>query len=158
MQTHSKFAELKFCNNIWAIGSIHSNLDSFESIKKHILKNFIQNDRIVFLGNIIGSGNSSTETLSSVIDMRNQLMSKFFLNTEDVIFLRGAQEEMFLKLLQLQTAPNPYEILQWMFEHGVDKTIRSYALNIEKIQWVVLKRYKSLNFFFLPIFYNFLSS
>lgn len=134
MQTHSKFAELKFCNNIWAIGSIHSNLDSFESIKKHILKNFIQNDRIVFLGNIIGSGNSSTETLSSVIDMRNQLMSKFFLKAEDVIFLRGAQEEMFLKLLQLQTAPNPYEILQWMFEHGVDKTIRSYALNVEKIQ------------------------
>ena len=129
MQTHSKFAELKFCNNIWAIGSIHSHLDSFESIKKHILKNFLKNDRIVFLGNIIGLGNSATETLSSVIDMRNQLMSKFFLNNEDVIFLRGAQEEMFLKLLQLHTAPNPYEILQWMFEHGVDKTVSSYDLN-----------------------------
>ena len=134
MQTHSKFAELKFCNNIWAIGSIHSHLDSFESIKKHILKNFLKNDRIVFLGNIIGLGNSAKETLSSVIDMRNQLMSKFFLTTEDVIFLRGAQEEMFLKLLQLQTAPNPHQILQWMFEHGVDKTVSSYDLNVEEIQ------------------------
>ena len=134
MQTHSNFAELKFCNNIWAVGSIHSYLDSFESIKEHILKSFLKNDRIVFLGNIIGLGNSAKETLSSVIDMRNQLMSKFLLNTEDVIFLRGAQEEMFLKLLQLQTAPNPYEILQWMFDHGVNKTILSYNLNIEEIQ------------------------
>jgi len=134
VQTHSKFAELKLCNNIWAIGSIHSHLDSFESIKQHILKNFIKNDRIIFLGNIIGSGDNAKETLSSVIDMRNQLMSRFFLKTEDVIFLRGAQEEMFLKLLQLHIAPNPFEILQWMFEHGVDKTICSYALNIEKIQ------------------------
>ena len=134
MQTHSKFAELKFCNNIWAIGSIHSHLDSFESIKKHILKNFLKNDRIVFLGNIIGLGNSAKETLSSVIDMRNQLMSKFLLKPEDVIFLRGAQEEMFLKLLQLQTAPNPYEILQWMFEQGVNKTVLSYDLNVEEVQ------------------------
>ena len=133
MQTHPKFAELKFCNNIWAIGSIHSHLDSFESIKKYILKNYLKNDRIVFLGNIIGLGNSAKETLSSVIDMRNQLMSKFFLTTEDVIFLRGAQEEMFLKLLQLQTAPNPHEIVKWIFEHGVDKTVNSYDLNVAEV-------------------------
>jgi len=134
VQTHSNFAELKFCNNIWAIGSIHSHLDSFESVKKYILKNFSKNDRIVFLGNIIGLGDSAKETLSSVIDLRKQLMSKFFLNIEDVIFLRGAQEEMFLKLLQLHTAPNPNQILQWMFEHGVDKTISSYDLDVEKIK------------------------
>ena len=45
---------------------------------------------------IIGFGESSKETLSSVISMRNQLLSEFFLKSEDVVFLRGAQEEMFL--------------------------------------------------------------
>ncbi len=133
MQSNSKFAELKCCNNIWAIGSIHSHLDSFELIKNHIIKNFSKNDKIVFLGNIIGLGNNAKETLSSAIDLRNQLMSNFFLKNEDVIFLRGAQEEMFLKLLQLQTAPNPYEIVKWLFEHGVDKTIRSYNMNITEV-------------------------
>ena len=54
-------------------------------------------------------------------------MSKFQLNHEDIIFLRGAQEEMFLKLTQLHTAPNPRDIVNWMFEHGVDKTIQSYG-------------------------------
>ena len=73
------------------------------------------------MGNIIGFGKRSTETLSSVINLRNYLLSKFFLKANDIVFLRGAQEEMFLKLLQLQTAPNPQDIVQWMFEHGVDK-------------------------------------
>ena len=133
MQNNSNFAELKFCNNIWAIGSIHSRIDSFKSIKEHIIKNFSQNDKIVFLGNIIGVGDFAKETLSSVIDMRMKLMSKFYLNSEDIIFLRGAQEEMFLKLLQLQTAPNPNEILNWMYEHGVNKTIQSYGLNSQDL-------------------------
>ena len=34
---------------------------------------------------------------------------------------------MFSKLLQLQIAPNPLEIVQWMFDHGVDKTLDSYG-------------------------------
>ena len=133
MQIHSKFAQFSSCNNIWAIGSIHSQLDSFENIKNHIIKNFSKNDKVVFLGNIIGVGDFSKETLSSVIDMRLKLMSKFCLNPEDIVFLRGAQEEMFLKLLQLQTAPNPNEILLWMYEHGVNKTIDSYGLSSKKL-------------------------
>ena len=40
---------------------------------------------------------------------------------------------MFLKLLQLQTAPNPYDIIHWMFEHGVDSTIQSYGFNKDEI-------------------------
>jgi len=133
MQINSKFAELKKSNNIWAIGSIHSHLDSFIKIKKHILENFSHNDKIVFLGNIIGVGESANATLTSVIEMRSKLMSKFFLDPNDIVFLRGSQEEMFLKLLQLQTAPNPNEILLWMYEHGVNKTIDSYGLDSNEL-------------------------
>ena len=129
MKEKSKFAVFESFNNIWAIGSIHSNLQSFETIKNHIINNFSQNDKIVFLGNIIGVGNFSQETLSSVIDMRLKLMSKYFLDTNDIIFLRGSQEEMFLKLLQLHTAPNPKEVLLWMYEHGVNKSIESYGFS-----------------------------
>ena len=34
---------------------------------------------------------------------------------------------MFSKLLQLQLAPNPEEIVEWMFDHGVNSTINSYG-------------------------------
>ena len=115
MQTHSNFAELKFCNNIWAIGSIHSHLDSFESVKKYILKNYSKNDRIVFLGNIIGLGDSAKETLSSVIDLRNQLMSKFFLKSEDNI-------HEFVNSDLLPNFDVKYDIHQ--FENAIDERLR----------------------------------
>tara|TARA_B100001123_G_C15309808_1_gene1023973 strand:- start:1768 stop:2580 length:813 start_codon:yes stop_codon:yes gene_type:complete len=145
MQISSKFAQFESSNNIWAIGSIHSHLKSFEKIKKHIEENFIQNDKIVFLGNVIGVGEFAKETLSSVIDMRFNLMSDFYLNPQDIVFLRGAQEEMFLKLLQLQTAPNPKEILLWMYDHGVDKTIDSYGFDSKDLINVASQGTLSIN-------------
>ena len=126
MQKQTNFSEIKNCNKIWAIGSIHSRFESFNSIKKYLLDNFKKEDYLIFLGNIIGLGSKSKETLSSAIDLRNKLMGKFQLNPNRIIFLRGAQEEMFSKLLQLQIAPNPVEIVEWIFSHGVDQTVISY--------------------------------
>tara|TARA_B100000575_G_scaffold290027_1_gene292896 strand:+ start:1348 stop:2160 length:813 start_codon:yes stop_codon:yes gene_type:complete len=123
------FVELNKSGRLWALGSIHSNLRSFNLIKEFILNNFNSNDKLIFLGNIIGLGDFSKETLSSVIDLRFKLMSKFILQSNSIVFLRGAQEEMFSKLLQLQLAPNPSEIVNWMFEHGVNKTINSYGFS-----------------------------
>ena len=134
MNNSSKFAELKYAKRIWAIGSIHSSYESFESIKKYILNNFKNNDKLIFLGNVIGLEDNSKETLSSVIDLRFKLMSKFKLKPESIVFLRGAQEEMFSKLLQLHLAPNPIEILEWMFDHGVNKTIKSYGFSEKEIK------------------------
>ena len=73
MHRQSQFAELKYSKKIWAVGSIHSHFDSFNSVKEHILKHFVCGDKLVFLGNIIGFGKRSTETLSSVINLRNYL-------------------------------------------------------------------------------------
>ena len=133
MNKKNHFIEIKNSNKIWAIGSIHSKLEAFESLKKYIISNFTENDYLVFLGNIIGLGEESKKTLTSVVDLRNQLMAKYFLNPDRIIFLRGAQEEMFLKLLQLQTAPNPKDIVLWMFDHGVDATIESYGFDSNEL-------------------------
>ena len=133
MEKQSNFIELSNASRIWAIGSIHSNLNAFNSIKDFIFKNFKQNDKLVFLGNVIGLGDKSKETLSSIIDLRFNLMSKFKLKPEEIVFLRGAQEEMINKILQLHIAPNPIEIIDWMFDHGVDKTLNSYGYNKDEI-------------------------
>ena len=134
MNNVSNFIELNKSNKIWAIGSIHSNLKSFTSIKKFLLNNFEENDKLIFLGNVIGLGYNSKETLSSVIDLRFRLMAKFKLKPESIVFLRGAQEEMFSKLLQLQLAPNPTEIIEWMFDHGVNETIKSYGFSEDEVK------------------------
>ena len=129
MENISKFSELKTANKIWAIGSLHSSLDSFDSIKKYILSNFDSGDKLIFLGNVIGYGNKSKEIITEVLKLRFKLMAKYKLKNKDIVFLRGAQEEMFSKLLQLQIAPNPIEILDWIFSHGVDNTLISYNFN-----------------------------
>ena len=133
MNNESNFVELKNSNRIWAVGSIHSNLQAFNSIKNYIIKNFTKGDKLVFLGNILGLGSNSKETLSSLIDLRFYLMSKFTLKPDEIVFLRGAQEEMFSKVLQLQIAPNPSEIITWIFEHGVDKTLNSYGFTNKEV-------------------------
>tara|TARA_Y100001935_G_C17262470_1_gene487215 strand:- start:382 stop:1194 length:813 start_codon:yes stop_codon:yes gene_type:complete len=133
LNSSSNFIELKKASRIWAIGSIHSNSISFESIRNYIIKNFQENDKLVFLGNLIGLGDLTKETISSVIDLRFDLMSKHKLKPTEIVFLRGAQEEMFSKLLQLQIAPNPIEIINWMFDHGVDKTLSSYGFSKDEV-------------------------
>ena len=133
MNKEGNFVELENASRIWAVGSIHSNFKSFTSIKEFITSNFEKNDKLIFLGNIIGLGELSSETLTSIIDLRFKLMSKYKLKPRQIVFLRGAQEEMLNKILQLQTAPNPVEIIKWMFDHGVDKTLNSYGYSNEEV-------------------------
>ena len=133
MKKESNFVELKNSSRIWAIGSMHSNLNSFNSINKYIIKNFKENDKLIFLGNVIGLGDFSKEIISSIVRLRFNLMSKYKLQPSEIVFLRGAQEEMFSKLLQLQIAPNPIEIIDWMFEHGVDKSLKSYGYSKDEV-------------------------
>ena len=132
MSNNTKFLEFKNASRIWAVGSVHSSLESLKSIQKYIISNFNNGDKLIFLGNIIGFGSESKETISEVLTLRLKLMANFNLDNNDIVFLRGAQEEMFSKLLQLQIAPNPMEILEWIFSHGVDKTIISYDFDPEE--------------------------
>ena len=134
MSTDNKFQEFINTDRIWAVGSLHSSIDSFQSIKKYILSNFKNGDKLIFLGNVIGYNKASKAIITDVLNLRFNLMAKFNLNHEDVVFLRGAQEEMFSKLLQLQIAPNPREITDWIFSHGVDQTIVSYDFDPDQFR------------------------
>ena len=137
MENSSNFSELTKANKIWAIGSLHSSLDSFHSIKKYILNNFELGDKLIFLGNLIGFRSESKKIIDEVLQLRFKLMAKYHLKYSDIVFLRGAQEEMFRKLLQLHIAPNPIEILEWIFDHGVDQTIISYNFDPDEFRKTV---------------------
>ena len=39
---------------------------------------------------------------------------------------------MWQKLLQLQFAPNPLEVLKWMLDHGLGPTLAAYGGNVEE--------------------------
>ena len=133
MYSQKKFIELKNFERVWAIGSIHGNINGIKNMHSHIQKNFHKDDKVVYLGNVIGVGEDSSKVLSEILEFRLKLMADFELNPDDIIYLRGAQEEMWSKLLELHTSPNPNEVLIWMFEHGVNKTLLSYDINPNEI-------------------------
>ena len=80
MHTQSNFIELKFSNKIWAIGSIHSDLESFNSIKEYVLEKFTKGDKLVLLGNAIGIKNQAKETicLQTFIFHQDETGSNFY--------------------------------------------------------------------------------
>jgi serine/threonine protein phosphatase 1 len=47
----------------------------------------------------------------------------------DIVYLRGGQEEMWQKLLQVQFAVNPREVLDWMLGQGLGATLAAYGLD-----------------------------
>ena len=73
-----KFIEFKKCERIWAIGSIHGNLHGIRNIHKYISDKFIQNDKLIYLGNVIGVGESSTKVINEINKFRLFLNSCFF--------------------------------------------------------------------------------
>ena len=74
MTTNNKFQEFSNTDRIWAIGSLHSSIESFQSIKKYILSNFKNGDKLIFLGNLIGYTSHSKEIITDVLNLRFKLM------------------------------------------------------------------------------------
>src|SRR5690606_4574452 len=84
-------------------------------------------DRLVYLGNYLGRGAKVGATLDQLLAFRRALIARPGMFAADVVFLRGSQEEMWQKLLQLQFAPNPREVLDWMLTHGIGATLAAYG-------------------------------
>jgi serine/threonine protein phosphatase 1 len=89
-------------------------------------------DRIVYLGNYLGRGPAVRATLDQLIDFRRWVIAQPGMFAADVVFLRGCQEEMWQKLLQLQFATSPGEVLKWTLAQGVGATLAAYGGHAEE--------------------------
>jgi hypothetical protein len=123
----SKFARLRAAKRIWAIASIHGEADRLARLHDRMAARFAPGDRIVYLGNYLGYGPAIKAAIDELLDFRLRVLARPHGFACDVIFLRGAQEEMWQKLLQLQFASNPGEVLAWMVRAGVEATVRDYG-------------------------------
>src|SRR6516164_1564759 len=122
-----KFAQLQDARRVWAIAAINGAAPSLTRLHDAISDRFQEGDRVVYLGNYIGYGDAVLATIDELLDFRRRVLSRQRGFACDVAFLRGAQEEMWQKLLQLQFAPNPREVLQWMVGAGMETTVRAYG-------------------------------
>ncbi len=122
-----KFARLWGARRIWAIASINGAAQRLVRLHDTISNRFQEGDRVVYLGNYVGYGDAVLATIDELLNFRRRVLGRQHGFACDVALLRGAQEEMWQKLLQLQFAPNPREVLQWMVSAGMEATVRAYG-------------------------------
>jgi len=121
------FARLVRPERIWAIAAIHGEARRLVQLHGRLAPRLGKGDRLVYLGGYLGHGPDIAGTLDELILFRRLFLARRLAFLGDIAFLRGSQEEMWQKLLQLQLAPNPREVLQWMLDHGVAATIEAYG-------------------------------
>ncbi|MBI5163684.1 MAG: hypothetical protein HY985_07260 [Magnetospirillum sp.] len=126
------FATLRGGGRIWCIAAVHGEVDRLARVHGAVEQAFRPGDQVIYLGDILGYGPAVREAVDQILLFRRALLARAGVSVDDVVCLRGSQEEMWSKLLQLQFAPEPATVLGWMGEHGIDATISSYGGSIEE--------------------------
>lgn len=121
------FAVLPAGRRIWAVASVHGEAARLRKLHGDLAKLIAPGDCFVYLGNLIGHGPAVFETLQEVLLFRRAMLARPGADCAEIAFVRGSQEEMWHRLLQIQFAVNPAEVLTWMFDHGVEASVRAYG-------------------------------
>lgn len=127
MSDQASFAVLNVPCRVWAVASIHSEHEHLARLHDTLAPRIISGDRLVYLGNMIGRGSGARQTIDEILRFRREFMARPGNDAPDVALLRGAQEEMWTKLFELQFSVNPAEVLEWMLDQGVATSIEAYG-------------------------------
>jgi serine/threonine protein phosphatase 1 len=126
------FATLRSGTRTWAVAAVHGQVGRLAALHEKLSQLFRPGDQIIYLGNYSGYGLPVRECIDELLLFRRAVLANPGADCTDITFLRGAQEEMWQKLLQLQFAPNPVEVLQWMVAQGIEPTIRAYGASVQE--------------------------
>ena len=127
--TDHRFAPLGNAARMWAISAIHGEINKLTTLHDNIFPHIHVGDRLVYTGNYIGYGAKSHLVIDEILTFRRAVLAKQGMIPSDFIYLRGAQEEMWQKLIQLQFCPDPTNTLRWMLGNGLGNTLYAYGLS-----------------------------
>ncbi|MDD3287544.1 MAG: hypothetical protein PHX43_00865 [Alphaproteobacteria bacterium] len=128
---NEKFAYLGHSRQIWAVAAINGDLDRLVTLHDHIAARFSVGDRIVYLGNYLGTkSNKRHELIEELLAFRAALLAKPGMKTSDIVHLRGPAEEAWQRLLRLQFAPVPTQTLDKLLDYGVEAYLRLYNVSL----------------------------
>ncbi|MGE0714299.1 MAG: hypothetical protein AB7P02_02555 [Alphaproteobacteria bacterium] len=127
MPEKSSIVTLGVPRRVWAVGAVHGEADRLSKLHDALWARVAPGDRVVYLGNHLGRGPDVRRAVDELIRFRREVIARRGFLATDIVHLRGAQEEMWHKLLQIQFAPNPRDVLPWMLRQGVGRTIEAYG-------------------------------
>lgn len=124
-----RFTSLGAPRRVWAISAIHGELDRLYALHDALFQRLKPGDRIVYLGNYTGYSNKSRDTIDELLTFRRLALSVPGMMSSDIVYLRGKQEDMWQKLIQLQFARNPEQDFYEMMGFGLAATLESYGID-----------------------------
>ncbi len=146
MRNSTTIATLRGVSRIWAIGAIHGDAQRLARLHEAMWPRLRDRDALVYLGNYLGRGGAVVETVDELLSFRRRALGRPRLHlADDVVFLRGSQEEMWQKLLQLQFASDPIGILNWVLQRGADATLASYGGSADDVRRAAIGGTRALN-------------
>lgn len=125
------YAVIEAPARIWAVAAINGDRRRLADLHGRMAPLLGRGDRIVYLGNYLGVGGDPLGVIDELLQFRRYALTLPGAEPWDVVYLRGIQEEMWHKLLQLQFAAEPREVLRWMLGHGLGATLQAYGSRIE---------------------------
>jgi serine/threonine protein phosphatase 1 len=133
----ARFATLLNRPRVWAIASIHADIKRLKAMHDALEARLQTADGLVYLGNMIGRLPAGSTTIDELLSFRRGFIARHGSFADDLVYLRGSQEEMWQKLLELQFAPDPVAVFRWMVEHGVGATLESYGFAVRDAEAVM---------------------
>lgn len=128
---------LRHSRRVWAVAAIHAEIGRLREAHNELAARLLPGDRMVYLGNMIGQGQATVETLDELLTFRRDFLCLPGAEPGDIVYLRGAQEEMWRKLLQIQFAPGPGEVFDWMLRHGLEPVLRGYGMDPAQVRGIL---------------------
>ncbi len=126
MSDADKLAKLGRPRRIWAVAACHGDVARLDQLHLALAEKFRVGDRLIYSGNYLGGGDP-TGTIDRLLAFRTYMLAAPGMIANDLVYLRGIQEEIWSKMLQIQFAPNPGEVLNWMLDRGAEVTLRAYG-------------------------------
>jgi serine/threonine protein phosphatase 1 len=130
MMPSSSITHLRPGGRIWALGALMGDDAALAVLGRALFRGWQGGDKLVVLGNAIGPRGNPVQTIDWLLALRRRLLAAREARACDVVFLRGAQEEMWHKALRLQFALTPLKVFDWMLERGLASTVEAYGAAI----------------------------
>ncbi|MCB9982060.1 MAG: hypothetical protein H6861_00070 [Rhodospirillales bacterium] len=116
-------------STVWSVPAIHSDLDQLIRLHDAIFQHIRPGDRIVYHGNYTGYGENAVVCIDEILAFRRMVLALPGMLPSDIVYLRGQQELIWEKLLQIQFAPDPTNVLLWMLGNGLTNTLYDYGVS-----------------------------
>lgn len=127
MRPDQRFAVLRPAQRTWAVAAVHGEAERLRALHDILSQRIGVEDNLIYLGNLIGRGAGVLACIDEALVFRRAFLARPGADPDSVVYLRGDQEEMWHKLLQLQFASAPGDVFKWMTAQGVGATLEAYG-------------------------------